>query len=217
MTEFDVIRKFPSFIPLPFKTKRIPEKTFTDYFKWKEHMLTNVNYIKFINQINPITGRRMKKDGRTYLYTERKFRFYIFNGIDMKYEFTMISEMSTEDIESYIKETKRIEQDWVKVCNIIAKHNEQISEIVRRIELLKDWNDYILYNGVKYGLPPFYNGIHYENSCMGKVIEHDYIPCSCHSCENWSGSNCRRGGAQIYKCIKCNKDHIVSHSKIAYF
>ena len=217
MSDSDIIRKFPSYIPLPIKPRRISQETFDSYFKWESDMLTNINYRKFINLINPITGRKMKKDGRTYTYIENKFRFYFVKGFDMKYTYTTISKMTKDEIESYILETDRIEEDRRSAYNIIVKHNGKIKDVIQQIKSLNEWDSFVLYNDVKYGLPSFYNGIHYEKNCMGKMVSHDYISCSCRNCENWNGNNCRRGGAQIYKCDKCNTEYIESYSKIICF
>jgi len=78
-----------------------------------------------------------------------------------------------------------------------------VYEIICKIKLLEKWEEYILFEGTKYGIPYVYKNTHRENNCLGLIIEDYYERCSCHCCEDWGGCS-NPTGTQYYKCKKCN-------------
>jgi hypothetical protein len=65
------------------------------------------------------------------------------------------------------------------------------------------WNDYIIFEEKKYGIPHIYKNIHRENNCFGLIQEDYYVSCECHCCTDWGGCS-NPTGTQYYKCSKCN-------------
>lgn len=162
---------------------------------------------KMTNGINPFTKRKIKINGPTYYKIQQQLGFY--------------KRISTFNEEEYLLETDKVIRD-IKIENIaIEKHNckideelklhneevkiynEKISAIQRQVYSLKDWDDYIEYEGVKYGLPAIHNNIHRKNNCMGEFEFLVHIPCECNKCDNWGG--CGSPSQNKYKCSKCQK------------
>lgn len=54
----------------------------------------------------------------------------------------------------------KLQTEWDNTTKIIQS----------KIDELTDWNDFIVYDGVKYGIKPYINGIHTENNCNGTKI-----------------------------------------------
>ena len=51
---------------------------------------------------------------------------------------------------------------------------------------MKKWEDYIEFEGIKYGLPNIVDNIHRYNNCMGHITR-EYEECSAKLCRNWEG------------------------------
>ena len=68
-------------------------------------------------------------------------------------------------------------------------------------------DDYVLFEGIKYGIPNVFENIHREKDCNGLLKDSFYESCSCSACENWYGCSSPTG-TQHYKCNKCDyKDY----------
>jgi hypothetical protein len=77
----------------------------------------------------------------------------------------------------------------------------EISELKKRIEKL-NWNEYIVYDGIKWGIPNIYENKHREHDCNGDIII-KRIFCECNRCE--SGWGICDNYIKLYsKCSKCD-------------
>lgn len=167
-------------------------------------------YEMLLKGINYETKRKIKIGGKLYLKLFEKF--YIKDGYDDKIIFT---ELDNIDKDSYIKETKKEVNNIKKLNKPIILRNKQIDEVLNKINKLENWDDFIEFENIKYGIPEIKNNIHYENNCMGNmkkiyVTKGEYTMCTCKSCENWFG--CKEpviwNGVEdvyYYICEKCEK------------
>ena len=112
------------------------------------------------------------------------------------YSYVLFTKLDGINIELYIEETEKIKKE-------IEDYNSKIDDIICKINLLEKWEEYILFEGTKYGIPYVYENIHRENYCLGLITEDYYEGCSCHCCEDWGGCS-NPSGTQYYKCVKCD-------------
>jgi len=77
----------------------------------------------------------------------------------------------------------------------------EINELKKQIEKL-NWNEYIIHDCQKFGIPKILNNIHKENDCNG-IISTNRIFCECHKCEGGWGI-CDNYIKINTKCSKCN-------------
>ena len=66
------------------------------------------------------------------------------------------------------------------------------------------WNDFVIYDSVKYGLKKVVNDVHRENDCFGKMEKH-----KCRGCRNdIPGYKCCCDNFTMNKCNKCGYEDI---------
>lgn len=180
-----------------------------------ENNVETINYNKWKNGINPNSGRKIKIGGKPY--NDLSYKFSIFR------EYARFKKINKTE-EEYIRETEnlvkiqnaeKIEID--KKNSIIDEYNAHIDNIINEINNLKNWNDYLIYDGIKYGNPcKIRDGIHIENNCGGDIKYIEYES-ECAKCDNgWGcGSSPDRKGGSLRTfctiirtrslCTKCNE------------
>lgn len=86
---------------------------------------------------------------------------------------------------------------------LILECNKKIRNIIIKINKLEKWEDFILFEGNKYGIRKVLDNIHRENDCCGKIIIISKVYTECVSVNGVCGHQC---GQYIitYKCSKCN-------------
>ncbi len=167
------------------------EKRIEDYEKWKIG-------------INFITNRKLKIGGKVYRRLGEE-HFHIKCGSDYSYSYVLFTELNGIESESYIQETKDIKDK-------IQERNQLITDVICKINLLKKWEEYVVFEEHKYGIPIVYNNCHRENNCFGECIKTYYESCTCRSCENSYVCN-NPLNKQFYKCMTCDYTYytLVTH------
>ena len=190
--ENNIIRKYPA-----IKDERVYKDRYNkdDFEKYKEITKSMENYEKWKIGINHKTNRKIKIGGKTHEQLGYE-NFYIKRGTTYSYSYVLFTDLDGIKIELYIEETEKIKKE-------IEDYNSKVYEIICKINLLEKWEEYILFEGIKYGIPYVYNDIHRENNCFGLITEDYYKGCSCHCCEDWGGCS-NPTGTQYYKCEKCD-------------
>lgn len=161
------------------------------------------NYTKLKSGINYETGRKIKIGASIYYSLKRKMENQHGYKLMSKYE-----ELDKINIESYLSETEKIQKE-LDIKNIevekenldIQKYNDTVYEIRKNIDKLEKWNEYVEFEGNKYGIPYVRNDKHCENDCMGemKCVKHF---CECNRCEK-AWSDCGNRIQFSYRCEKC--------------
>jgi hypothetical protein len=177
------------------------------YIKEYPHRVDIDEYLSFVNDeeyikkyellkknINFKTGRRLKTDSRTYNKIADELNIKNFEN----YKNLINSE---GDLETYITRTKHIHEQIDRVNEENKLLNVRISGLRDRIERLEFWEDHVEFEGVFYGIPIVWKGIHRENNCNGKMVFEGYTSCSCDRCKGW---NAVHESAEYYKCDTCN-------------
>ena len=154
-----------------------------DYKKWKD----GINYK---------TNRKIKIDGKIHRKLKEKFMIYSCRGV-------LFDTLNSINPHEYLQETKKINNEIDVENAIIKDYNKLVDCIIEKIQKLEKWEEYILFEGIKYGIPYVYNHIHREKNCFGLITEDYYKGCSCHCCEGWGGCS-NPTGTQYYKCEKCD-------------
>lgn len=187
--ENTVMHKYPS--------KRIYEDRYTeeDFDKYKEITKSIENYNKWKIGINHKTNRKIKIGGKIHKHLGYE-NFYIKHGTSHSYSYVLFTELDDINIELYIEETKKLKKE-------VEEYNSKVNKIIEQINLLEKWEDYVVFEEIKYGIPYVYKNIHRENNCFGLVVEDYSEGCRCHCCEDWGGCS-NPVGTQYYKCEKCD-------------
>jgi len=88
---------------------------------------------------NPFTNRKIKLGGKTHSSIRDELMISFLHG--RLYYLKLIN----IDQEHYKQET-------IQLNHKIDKENEIISSTIEQINRLQSWNDYVMYDGIKYGL-----------------------------------------------------------------
>ena len=213
----EIIRSEKLLVP---KLKKIPEystwnrfdeKSFAEY----DSIINSENYRKWKSGINFLTNRKIKIGGK--LHKELKNNFKIPRG-DFYY-YSDVDELDGVDKDEYMQETNELDKEYIQKNKQVKLENDEIEmknkeieeqnkEIMKqnetwrnlqdKIKLLKSWNEYIVLEGKKYGLPHVLNRIHMENDCLGEM---EYSSCECNNCEN--SYACSYSDTSYHRCNKC--------------
>jgi len=190
--EDNIIRKYPTIKDESLYKNRYNKE---DFEKYKEITKSIENYEKWKMGINYKTNRKLKIGGKTH----RQFgyeNFYIKHGTTYSYSYILFTDLDGINNELYLQETEKLKKE-------IEDYNLRVYDVINRINLLEKWEEYIVFEGIKYGIPCVYNDIHRGNNCFGLLIEDEYKVCSCHLCEDWGGCS-NPSGTQYYKCKNCD-------------
>lgn len=154
-----------------------------------------------------------------YKETELKQAVFKKTGKDTTLFFTLSKLLKTTTAAEYNLETEALRKkafdEWTRQYGTkkekYLKRQEQykkyISFFKEQVLQLPSWNDYIEFEGEKYGFPyPVHKDIHRFQDCMGTVTTtSEYVVCNCHRCENWG--SCGGGGWEYSSfCNKCRRN-----------
>jgi hypothetical protein len=189
--ENNIIHEYPMTINEEVYKDRYSAEVFEKYKKITKSI---ENYKKWKIGINHRTNRKIQIGGKLHKELEREF--YIQHITSHGYSYILFTKLDGINIQLYIEETEKIKKE-------IEDYNSKVYDIICKINLLEKWEEYILFEGTKYGIPYVYENIHRENNCLGLITEDYYKGCSCHCCEDWGGCS-NPIGTQYYKCEKCD-------------
>ena len=119
--------------------------------------------------------------------------------------FIRLSELIDHDTLTYQTETKRI-CDSIDLENIPAeKYNCMLLEVLKEINSLASWTDFVSHGGLRYGLPHVLDDIHRGDDCMGTIIT-TAVECECNRCDNGYGCGSGRGSnwSTEKSCDRCS-------------
>ena len=116
----------------------------------------------------------------------------------------------------YMKETKRLNEIVDKENKSIKKYNKKVDKVVKLINSLISWYDYVEFDNKKYGIPKkdkIKNGVHMENDCLGRVI----LDHSCNISTIIDDKICKNDCFKYYKCDCCNQMIEISPLYIIFY
>lgn len=194
------------------------EKYINDYKKWT----LSINYESKTKNKIKIGGNLHIKLGKKFIlkhivnytrYYINKSSYYSYN-----YQDILFKDIDIINWDNYFLETELIYNNIDIENNIINENNKKIleynnnvNEVIKNIQLLETWEQYVQFEENKYGISCIYNNIHRENNCFGLIKEYcQYKTCQCSSCENWSGCNNPIKKHYYYKCEKCDYESLTN-------
>lgn len=228
----NIIRDLPKlkkYVPLSLETQlkypnRYTEDELIKSAQMHKCFISNTEfqsrYKKWISGINYATGKKITINSSYYNRIKKQLIEFIGRDIWLN-EMNTYPKFKDIDIEDYVKTTimMQAEIDAINVERAAAvkakekelePYNDQIQSIIKDIKQLKLFDEYIEFEGKKYGISKIHLGYHREDNCLGKLDEINYYePCTCHLCEDWFGRGCNWDGGRersYYKCKKCEKE-----------
>jgi hypothetical protein len=192
-----IIRNYPNKKQLLKYPSRFKKEIFDKYKELQNNEDFQNNYKKWKSGINYKTNRKIKIGAK--VYNELKSHFIIhYDNTEVFFE-----ELNGIDFEKYLSETDNIYKEIDEQNIIINDYNDKIDTIIEQINKLEKWDDFIEFEGNKYGISEVYDNIHRKNDCLGNFIKGYFTPCTCHWCDG-NGGCTNPLGRQCYKCDKCN-------------
>lgn len=189
----EIKRYYPMTISYPC---RYTNETFDTFHEMYNDPEIRDRCNKWIKGINPYTNRKIKIGGNTYNAIKNDFMISFLHGSTLYSVFYL--KLKDIDEEKYKEET-------IKINNETDKVNEIISSKIEEINRLQSWNDFVMYNGMKYGLKKVLNHLHREKDCFGKM---EYSMEKNYKCRGCIGKlvrpyHCLCHTYTIHKCNKC--------------
>ena len=163
-----------------------------DYKKWKD----GINYK---------TNRKLKIGGK--IHRELKAKFIIYSCGEILFD-----TLNHINANEYLQETKKINTEIDVENAVIKDYNNSIDSIIEKIYKLERWNDFIEFEGKKYGLTNKFKyndkyNVHIENDCFGEMIfTHKEITYTSND-RPFCNYDDTETTYSIYKCSKCNYEN----------
>ena len=192
--ENNIIRKYPI-----LKDERLYKDRYNkeDFEKYKEITKSIENYEKWKNGINYKTNKKIKIGGKKHIQIGNE-NFYIKHLTVSGYKYIIFTDLNDINIELYIQNTEKLKDE-------ILSYNEKVNEVICKINKLERWNDFVEFNGKKYGIQKIYNNTHRENDCNGKINKTEVCIRECRECRGITSFTepCRCEYKINIECIKC--------------
>ena len=169
-----------------------------DYKKWKD----GINYK---------TNRKIKIGGKIHNELKQRFLIHYSHNYSLTHQTrlsVLFEDLININVAEYLQET---EQTYKEVDNenaIIKDYNKLVDSTIEKIQKLERWNDFIEFEGKKYGLiHKIRNNIHIENNCFGEMIftgkKTEYTIIDRPFC-NYPD---KETTYSVYKCSRCNYEN----------
>jgi hypothetical protein len=170
----DIIREEP----IKKIKKNYPNRYNKNVFEKYNEIISNNNllnqYELLEKGINYNTNRKIKINGKIYNELIDKFKIkYEHNDGNgcIFYNNILFKNLENINADLYLCETKQINNEIDNYNKNIDIYNKKIDEIKIKINLLNNWNEYILFEKIKYGINKnIINDIHVKNNCNGNMI-----------------------------------------------
>jgi hypothetical protein len=119
------------------------------------------------------TNRKIKIGGPKHRYLEK--RFYIFtnehNNKHYEGDYKLFTILEGINEETYHNETLAIRQSEEDTNRLIDAYNETVTVVQYQVDALDKWFHYIEFEGKKYGIKEWKDGVHRKQDCMGRIIK----------------------------------------------
>lgn len=197
--------------PIKKQEKTYPERYDNSVFEKLNEMNGDIelqnDYKKWKDGINYETNRKIKIDGKIHRELKQKFMInYSHNysfGSQMRSS-VLFEKLNNINSHKYLQETEKINNEIDVENAVIKDYNKLVDSIIEKIQKLEGWNEFIVFEGKKYGLiHKIKNNIHIENNCLGEMIftyeETEYT----FNDRPFCNYDDKETTYSIYKCSKC--------------
>ena len=193
--EDNIIRKYPT-----IKDERLYKDRYNkeEFEKYKEITKSIENYEKWKIGINYKTNRKIKIGGKKHIQFGYE-NFYIKHGTLYDcYSYILFTKLDGINIDLYIQDTEKLKEE-------ILSHNAKINELICKINKLEKWNDFVEFEGIKYGIQKIYNNIHRGDDCNGNINKTEVCVRECRECRGTTSFTepCRCEYKTNIECVKC--------------
>lgn len=194
----DIIHGYPHYKEL----LKYPYQKYNKSDIAKAHkMLNDADIMEKCNKlkhfINPLTNRKLKPTSK--IYKKIRDNYKICN----MWPDELIAHDSTKN---YLKQYDMLCKMVDEENKILHTYNRSVEDAILQIDKLNTWDEYVIFNGEKYGLSRIVRGIHAENDCGGTIIleKTEGRLCECRLCESWGGCGKLCNDINYYKCSNCD-------------
>lgn len=201
--------------PIKKQEKTYPERYGNSVFEKLNEMNGDIelqnDYKKWKDGINYETNRKIKIDKKIHRELKQKFMInYSHNysfGTQMRSS-VLFEELNNINSHKYLQETEKINNEIDIENTVIKDYNKLVDSIIEKIQKLEGWNEFIVFEGKKYGLiHKIKNNIHMEKNCLGEMIfiheETEYT----FNDRPFCNYDDKETTFSIYKCSKCNYEN----------
>jgi len=194
----------------PYKThnkKHYPSRYDNSVFEKLNQMKNDKelqnNYEKWKNGINYTTNRKIKIEGKIHRNL----------GYNFKIDGTLFEELLNINQKFYLQETDKINRSIDIENAIIENYNKKVDDIIEKIKMLENWDDFIIFEGKKYGLVnKIKDNIHIENNCGGKMVYSRFETECTFNDRPFCNYEDKETNYSIYKCSKCKYENKIVES-----
>lgn len=196
------------YYPIKIQEKSYPERYDNSIFEKLNEMNADAelqnDYKKWKDGINFKTNRKIKIGGK--IHRELKAKFMIYSRCSRGgILFDTLNRINTNE---YLQETEKINNEIDVENAVIKDYNKLIDSIIEQIQKLEGWDEFIVFEGKKYGLiHPIKNNIHIDNNCLGELIfAHETTEYTFND-RPFCNYDDKETTFSIYKCSKCNYEN----------
>jgi hypothetical protein len=199
----NIIRQYPTKKREKYYPQRYNNTVFEKFNEMNTDTELQNDYKKWKAGKNYKTNRKITIGGKIHCELKKKFMIHS----------VLFEDLSNINASIYLQETDKINDDIDIKNAAIKKYNNMIDSIVKKIKKLENWEDFIVFEGKKYGLvDKIKNNIHMENNCYGEMVflesGTDFIPNDRPFC-NYEDKVITYS---IYKCSKCYYENKIIES-----
>lgn len=208
--KIEEMQKIERQYPTKKREKTYPERYDNSVFEKLNEMNGDIelqnDYKKWKDGINYKTNRKIEIGGKTHSNINKFMINYSHNysfGSQMRSS-VLFEKLNNINSHKYLQETEKINNEIDVENDVIKDYNKLVDSIIEKIQKLEGWNEFIVFEGKKYGLiHKIKNNIHIENNCLGEMIftheETEYTSNDRPFCNYKDGETT----FSIYKCSKC--------------
>lgn len=215
-----ILREFPKVEPVYPPKREVVRKNYTMcryqqcHFDEYDKITPEIrqNYVTLTTGLNPESGRKVHVGSVLYKKLCVKYKInnelfiYMDNLNKEEYlEETRRLEQKSED--DYITEQQYAEAEYTMIKSKIDTECENKTNFLRKRILDLRWDEFVEFEGKRYGVPRVLGNIHREKNCKGilKPIEiiGDHIDENM-TCENWLlTEEAKTADTYLWKCNRC--------------
>jgi hypothetical protein len=169
------------------------------------------HYKKWKDGINYNTGRKITIGGK--IHNELKGRFMIgYSHLGFRSS-VFFEDLINVNVDEYLKHTKEM-NDYVDKVNFeIKDYNNMVLSVIEKIKKLEGWNDFIEFDGKKYGLlEKIRDNFHIENDCSGEMLFTEKETSYTFNDRPFCNYDDKEEIYLIFKCSKCEFENKVLES-----
>lgn len=160
--------------PKKRKYESYPSRYTSKLFDTFENLLKDTDFIndykKWKLGINPTTNRKIQIYGELHYKISERFRIS-YKDTNNNNDSIIMDKLENINREKYLADTEKIISNINNENALIKNYNDNVDKVIEQINQINNWDDFIIFEGKKYGYPNFIkNETHIKDNCFGKII-----------------------------------------------